>query len=66
MESADSQITMLTELARGAPADEEGCVRLQRDHLIDVLERIQADHRAELRALPTIAGRMLAAFGVTV
>jgi hypothetical protein len=66
MESADSQITMLTELAHGTQADDEGFVRVHRDHLIDSLERIQTDHRRELQQLPTVAGRMIAVFGVTV
>jgi hypothetical protein len=66
MESADSQISMLTELARHAEPDAEGFVLIQRDHLVDALEGIRAGHRRELQALPTIAGRMIAVFGVTV
>lgn len=65
MESADSQISMLTALLRCRAADDEGNVIVQRDHFVDALERIRADHRRELQALPTIAERLIACFGIT-
>lgn len=66
MESADTQITMLIELARRSQADPEGRVLVGQAHLVETLERIRQDHRQELQMVPTIAGRMLDVFGVTV
>jgi hypothetical protein len=66
VETAEAQIAMLTELTKHCEPDAEGRVLVQRDHLIDALEKIRADHRRELQALPTIAGRMISVFGVTV
>lgn len=65
-ESAAAQITMLRNLLGAAPVDEEGMVRVHRDHLLHHVDQIDTDHRRELEALPTIAGRMLSVFGVTV
>lgn len=65
MQSADSQISMLTELARRSRPDESGCIQLRRDDLVASLERIREDHKREMQALPDIAGRMLGVFGVT-
>jgi hypothetical protein len=53
-------------MTRQSPVDEEGMVRVHRGALFEALSRIEEDHRAELQALPTIAGRMISVFGVTV
>lgn len=66
IETAESQIAMLTELTRGTTPDAEGRIRIYRDDLLNALEKIREDHRRELQALPTIAGRMISVFGVTV
>ncbi len=56
---------MLTALLQRAKTDGEGMVMVQRDHLVEALTRIQADHRREVAELPQVAERMLACFGVT-
>lgn len=63
--SADVQVSMLTALLERARTDTEGMVMVQRDHLVDALQRIQADHRRELAELPQVAERLMACFGVT-
>lgn len=59
MEPADTQIAMLTELVRHCQPDDDGCIQLRRDVLVEALERIRDEHRRELQVLPEIAGRLV-------
>lgn len=59
MESADTQISMLTELVRRCRPDEDGCISLRRDVLVESLERIRDDHQREIQMLPEVAGRLV-------
>lgn len=59
MEPANTQIAMLTELVRRCRPDDDGCISLRRDVLVESLERIRADHERELQMLPEVAGRLV-------
>ena len=63
MEPADTQIAMLTELVRNCRPDEDGCIYLNRDVLVESLERIRDEHRRERETLPAIAGRLVGVLG---
>lgn len=63
MEPADAQIAMLTELVRRSQPDQDGCILVDRDVLVESLERIREQQRREMSALPQIAGRLVGVMG---
>ena len=65
LETADQQLAMLRALLDAAVTDDEGFCLIQRDHLLDALDKIAYDHARQLAAMPTIAERLMSVFGVT-